>query len=297
MSTNTTPIVNKEHLLTTNQMASFAARGFLRFDNLIPQDINQAVMAEIDAGTIDRPAGGSLLSECYPLPSPLGQMLRLPVVQGVIQSLVGPDPIFDHHAIHIRKPNEGHAQGLHGDSIIDTRMHFDIQLMYFPHDVPLEMGGTLILPGSQFRRINESDIARYQNFRGQIPMVCEAGTLLALHHGIWHCGRRNQTDQTRYMYKVRLNPRVRQLRLWNTDDLDAQMADDPYRRKNRQGSDEENLYVILGRREPWFEYPTGRLEIVNRSKFWRFLSGNEEFDAQYWLTRLENKPENLSLAA
>ena len=289
-----TPI-EKQYLLTTNQMASFAARGFLRFDSLIPAEINRAVMAEIDGGSIDRPAGGTPLSQCYPPPSPFGEMLRLPQVQGIIQSLVGPDPTFDHHAIHVRQPNEGKAQGLHGDSIIDTRMHFDIQLMYFPHDIPLEMGGTLLLPGSQFRRINESDIACYQNFRGQIPMVCEAGTLLALHHGIWHCGRRNQTNQIRYMYKIRLNPRVRQLRLWNTDDLEAQMAADPFRRQNRQGSDEENLHTILTRREPWYENPTGRLEIVNRVKFWRFLSGNDKFDLQYWLTRLENKPETLPI--
>ena len=43
-------------------------------------------MAEIDAGTIDRPAGGTPLSECYPSPSPLGEMLRLPEVQGIIQN-------------------------------------------------------------------------------------------------------------------------------------------------------------------------------------------------------------------
>ena len=47
--------IDKQYLLTTNQMASFVARGFLRFDAFIPQEINQAVMAEIDAGTIDRP--------------------------------------------------------------------------------------------------------------------------------------------------------------------------------------------------------------------------------------------------
>ena len=49
--------------------------------------------------------------------------------------------------------NEDSAQGMHGDSIIDTRMQsFDVQLMYFPHDVPLEMGGTLVVPGSHFRQ-------------------------------------------------------------------------------------------------------------------------------------------------
>ena len=139
---------------------------------------------------------------------------------GIIYSLVGPDPLFDHQYVHVREPHEDAAQHLHGDSTIDLRMHFDMQLMYFPHDVPLEMGGTLLVPGSHFRRINEIDIARYQNIVGQIPMVCQAGTILVLHHGIWHCGRQNKSDQRRYMFKVRLNPTVRQLRLWNTDDLD-----------------------------------------------------------------------------
>lgn len=289
--------VDKELLLTTNQMASFAARGFLRFDRLVPSPLNHKVLAAFREGPAARPAAGVPLSTCYPPDSPLHALMHLPAIQGIVQSLVGPDPLFDHHAIHIRQPQEGKAQGLHGDSIIDTRLHFDVQLMYFPHDTPWEMGGTLLLPGSQFRRINESDIARYQNFVGQIPMVCDAGTVLALHHGLWHCGRRNQTDRTRYMFKIRLNPRVRQRRLWNTEDLDTQMAADPVTSVHARDSQQETLYSILARREAWYEYPVGRLEVVNRIKFWRFLTGNMKFDLSYWLTRLENEPENLVLNA
>lgn len=288
--------MDKQYLLSSKQMATFVAKGYLRFDELIPQEINDAVMAEIDKGGIKAAPAGTPLSECYPAPSAIGQMLRLPEVQGIIQSLVGPDPLFDHHAIHVRQPNEDSAQALHGDSIIDTRMHFDIQLMYFPHDVPLEMGGTLIVPGSHFRRINEADIARYQNFIGQVPMVCKAGSLLALHHGIWHCGRQNKTDRVRYMYKIRLNPRVRQLRLWNTDDLPA----DHGKHKpifTRETNAIEDVQTILGRQEPWFEDAGGRLEIVNRVKLWRFLTGDDNFDVHYWLTRLENMPQNRLLVA
>jgi ribosomal protein S27AE len=287
-------MIDKQYLLNSKQMASFVARGFLRFDELVPTSINDAVMAEIDAGTIKAAPAGTPLSHCYPEPSTIGQMLRMPEIQGIIQSLVGPDPLFDHHAVHVRQPNEGQAQGMHGDSIIDTRMHFDIQLMYFPHDVPLEMGGTLIVPGSQYRRINEMDIARYQNFLGQIPMVCKAGTILALHHGIWHCGRQNKTDRKRYMYKIRLNPRVRQLRLWNTDDLPTNTNKAIF---TRETNAVEDIQTILGRLEPWFEDAGGRLEIVNRIKLWRFLTGDNNFDVHYWLTRLENMPENLQLAA
>lgn len=289
-------MVDKQYLLNSKQMASFVARGFLRFDELVPQAINDAVMAEIDAGTIKAAPAGTPLSHCYPEPSALGRMIRMPEIQGIIQSLVGPDPLFDHHAIHVRQANEGQAQGMHGDSIIDTRMHFDVQLMYFPHDVPLEMGGTLLVPGSQYRRINEMDIARYQNFLGQIPMVCKAGSVLALHHGIWHCGRQNKTSQKRYMYKIRLNPRVRQMRLWNTDDLPV----DQGKHKpifTRETNAVEDIQTILGKQEPWFEDAAGRLEVVNRVKMWRFLTGDNNFDVHYWLTRLENMPENLQLAA
>ena len=283
-------MIDKKYLLTTAQMAEFVARGFLRFDELVPEAINRDVMAAFDAGGIDAAPAGTPLSHCYPQPSPIGAMLRIPEIQGIVHSLVGPDPLFDHHAIHVRQPNEGKAQGMHGDSIIDTRMHFDIQLMYFPHDVPLEMGGTLLVPGSQYRRINEADIARYQNFAGQVPMVCKAGSLLALHHGIWHCGRQNKTDRKRYMYKIRLNPVVRQYRLWNTDDL-AAMTGGQKRIFTAEQNAAEDVQTILGRGEPWYEDGGGRLEIVNRVKMWRFLSGDENFDVHYWLTRLENMPE------
>ena len=280
---------DKQHLLNSHQMAEFVARGFLRFDEIVPDDINQAVMAEFEAGGISSYPAGTPLGECYPAPSPIGAMLRLPQVNGILESLVGPDPLFDHHAIHKRLPNEGKAQGLHGDSIIDTRLHFDVQLMYFPHDVPLEMGGTLLLPGSHLRRINEAEVSRYQNFLGQIPMVCEAGSILVLHHGIWHCGRQNQTDRMRYMYKIRLNPTVRQLRLWNTDDLDE---DTSAHQPIFAGEKRDDVQAILAKLEPWFEAGDGRLEIVNRTLLWRFLTGDEDFDVHYWLTRLENMPEN-----
>jgi len=281
-------MVDKTHLLNSRQMASFAARGFLRFDGLIPSELNERAMREIDGDVPSAPAG-TPLSRCYPPPSALGEILRSPEIAGIIYSLVGPDPLFDHQYVHVREPNQDAAQHLHGDSTIDLRMHFDMQLMYFPHAVPLEMGGTLLVPGSHFRRINESDIGRYQNIVGQIPMVCPAGTILVLHHGIWHCGRQNKTNQKRYMFKVRLNPTVRQMRLWNTDDLDASVGQQhPIFSKETPTDD---IQAILGNIEPWFEGGNGRLEILNRIKFWRFLTGDDNFDAHYWLTRLENMPE------
>ena len=267
--------MDKKHLLNSKQMANFAADGYLRFDELVPDDLNRAAHGNIDAG-VDGFSAGSPLSEAYPDPSPIGKVFRLPEVQGVIHSLVGPDPLYDHHAAHRVEPGKLTGQHWHADAIIDTRLHFDIQFFYFCHDTPREMGGTMILPGSHYRRISESDIARYHNFRGQQPIVCKAGTIVVVHHGIWHCAQPNHTEQRRYMFKLRLNPTVRQCRLWNTDDLDAPEV----------GSN-------LAKNHPWYGLE-GRLELVNRIKFWRFLTGDEDFDIGYWLGRLENMPEELA---
>jgi len=282
-----TQTLDKKYLLNSQQMAEFVARGFIRFDGLVPDELNEAAMRDIDNNAIVGAPAGTPLSQCYEGTS-IRQILDMPEIQGIIQSLVGADPLFDHDAIHVREPNQGSAQGLHADSIIDLRTNFDIQIMYFPHDIPLEMGGTLLLPGSQYRRVNEMDIAGYQNMLGQIAMVCKAGTILVLHHGIWHCGRQNKTDRRRYMFKVRLNPQVPQYRLWNTDDLDESYSKPKEIFAGRR--DENSIQDILARGEPWFEAASGRLEVVNRIKQWRYLTGDDNFDVDYWLTRLENMP-------
>ena len=79
-------------------------------------------------------------------------------------------------------------------------------------------------------------------------------------------------------------------RLWNTDDLDGSESKQHPIFSNATPTDD--LRAILSRSEPWFEGGNGRLEILNRIKFWRFLTGDDNFDAHYWLTRLENMPEN-----
>ena len=209
----------------------------------------------------------------------VGQVIRLPAIQGMINSLVGPGSLYDHHAVHTVSANHEHGQIWHADAIIDTRMHFDVQFFYFAHDTPREVGGTMFLPGSQYRRVSESDIARYQNFLGQMPMVCKAGTVAVAHHGIWHCAQPNLTDNKRYMFKLRLNPAVRQKKLWNTDDID-----------------DAEIPGLLNANHRWYGNEV-RLEAVNRIKMWRFLTGDDSFDLSYWLSRLENAPENELRAA
>ena len=61
----------------------------------------------------------------------------------------------------------------------------------------------------------------------------------------------------RYMYKIRLNPAVRQLRLWNTDDLDD---DTGAHQPIFAGEESRRVQAILAKMEPWYEAGDGRLK-------------------------------------
>lgn len=303
-------------LLSSMDMASFAARGFLRLDEVVPAALNQQFLDDVGhvaESEISNPMehygrvmsrsaipivnAGTPFHAAYPRDSALHKIMSLPKVAGAIQSLVGAEPNFDHHFLHMTFPPKFYqdsktpqmAQHTHQDSTIDPRSTFDIQLMYFPHAVTREMGGTRFVPGTHLRIVSEAAISRYQNIIGQQHMVCEAGTILLVHMGIWHGGGLNLSDRVRYMFKIRMAPSEKQQRLWDMSDLpedhfnqrpifwtSPQQANDP-------------IHQILTQPEPWFEADTGRLEYVNRVRFWRYLLGDESFDADYWLTRVENE--------
>ena len=267
--------MSESNLLTSVQMAHFASDGFVRFDNIIDRDLCDEFYKHLqDPAHKTLTREGALLEDVWPADSPIRRVFFHPRVKGVIQSLVGPNPRYDHHAAHETHPG-GSVQILHQDSEYDPRRSaFDIQLSFFPQDTPLNLGGTRFLPSSHFRRVNESVVGRYQHVRGMTQIVCEAGTLVAWHANLWHGAQPNTSpDRLRYMFKLRLNPMVKQQRLFNTSDL---------------GSDE--ILPILGRAYPWHGQ-SHRRECINRIHFWRLVSGQPDFDFNLWLTRVSNVPQ------
>jgi len=304
-------------LLTSPQVASFVARGFLRFDAAVPADVNAQFMAE--AGGVAEPADGAKLakvhgetlaasripevpagaplSEAYAPGSAVTRLLDLPLVRGALRSLLGEAPVFDHHFLHVTFPPRFHdaashenvSQHTHQDSTIDPRPQaFDVQVMYYPHAVTRPMGGTRFIPGTHLHKVSEVALGRYQNVLGQQHMVCEAGTLLLLHHGVWHGGGVNLSDDVRYMFKIRMHASGSQVRCWDLSDLPQRNAQRPIfflKSPPARGTVE----TILTTPEPWFEQDTSRLEYVNRIKLWRYLTDDPTYDADYWLTRLEHE--------
>ena len=295
-------MIDTLYLLTTSQMAEFAAKGCLRFDGLIDSDLNQEFLdlfAE-DIGSDDRYVNkvipnckpGTYVLQAFPQDHPLSKILAQPVVAGTLKSLIGTNPIFDHHHVHMTFPNRSRVQTNHQDSTIDLRSkNFDIQMIYFPHEVNDKMGGTRYIPGTHLRTVHESQIARYQNIRGQIRVTCPAGTIIFFHHGIWHGGGKNTSDVPRIMYKLRLQPSGSQSLQWDTSDLTEERIKSWQRPIFHAFGkrEEDDVPSILMSDEPWFDN-TSRLEYMNRIRFWRTLLNDAEIDIDYWLTRVENEP-------
>lgn len=304
--------MSNAQLLTTADMAHFAARGFLKLDALVPEALNQQFLDDIGhvaddeignahehyqrimgRSAIPLVRAGTALTDAYPAESALAKILALPAVAGAIESLVGADCVLDHHFLHVTFPprlleKPAPAQHTHQDSTIDPRRAFDIQIMYFPQKVTAKMGGTRFVPGTHHRIVSEAAISRYQNIKGQQHVVCPAGTLLIMHHGIWHGGGANRSKRLRYMFKIRLAPVRPQVRLWDTSDLDTTAPQRPIFWMG-EAPQADDIHTILTGSEPWHEADTGRLEHLNTLRLWRYLTGDAKADADYWLTRVENE--------
>lgn len=245
-------------LLTASQMAKFVTDGYLQLDELVPSPHNEAVLAD-EKRMPD--AGGQFWNRSEALRA----VFELPQVKGAIQSFVGVNPVYDHSFLHIVGPSRDKAQDWHADSIIDVRpFAFDIQAFYFAHDTPAEMGPTLILPGSHLRKVNTASIGRYKNIVGQRQLAAKAGTIVFMHHGIWHCAQPNHTDQMRYVFKLRLRPSQQQRNLFNTDGY----------------KDPEVANIIYKGYQKW-QGNEGRLEHVQRAKFWRYVTGDNHVDVSF----------------
>ncbi len=248
-------------LLNSREVATFVNQGYLRFDEIVPRDLCRETLEFLTgpSASFRSYEGRHTISQSW-LGTPLADVFSIPKIRGIAESLVGEEPWVDGQAMHLLPANSPGATGLHQDyERKPFRYRFRVLLSFFFHDVPYDMGGTVFLPGSHLRRMDRFlSPARYHHITGKLPCVCKAGTMFIWHWNIWHERRSNQTDKSRYMYKVFLHPRVRQRLMWDTRDLD-----DP------------EIDKILTRPQPWFG-GEGRLEALKRIELWRYLTGDRE---------------------
>lgn len=290
-------------LLTTSQMATFVADGVLPFEALVPDDLNRRVLDELpdllaqkmrvlagqppaSSSPADRPPETGITLDRFRPGTAIAEVLALPEVRGLVRSLLGPGARYDHDFIHHLPAGHPTAQHLHCDAIVDSAdPGFDIQLFYFPHDVAPGAGATRYVPGTHLRLVPSTTIARYQRLVGERLAEVPAGTVLVFHHGLWHAGQANPSDTDRWMYKLRLNPAVPQIRRWDLGDLDRLHG--PSTDHIFAAADPATVAAILRRQHPWQGTDAHRYDLLQRIRLWRHLSGDPTFDVDHYLTRVQ----------
>ena len=71
-------MVDRHYLLTSRQMATFVAAGFLRFDALVPDELNHAAMRELEQGLQRAPAGTPLAYRSVSWPCSVSWRVQMP---------------------------------------------------------------------------------------------------------------------------------------------------------------------------------------------------------------------------
>jgi Phytanoyl-CoA dioxygenase (PhyH) len=253
-------------LLGPAPVADLVTDGLVRLDQRVPAELNAEVLDAVAGYEGDR-------FRCWDDLPVLHRVMQLPWISGAIRSFVGPDPVYDHSFVHLVPARYPHAQTWHADSVIDTRaLAFDLQVFYYPQATTEEMGATLVLPGSHLRRAKNGALGVYRNIVGQRQLACDAGTVVLMHQGIWHCAQPNQTDTTRYMFKMRLRPGKDQRGLFAT-----------------AGYDDPAVTERIYRGDHAFAGAELNIESIQRARLWRYLVGDDSVDVSYEgaLTRME----------
>src|SRR5436305_4958951 len=95
-------------------MARFVTDGFLIVEDLVTPPLNQAAYQ-------DEAAFNGSGYQFWNESENIRAVFDLPSVRGIIQSLVGSNPVYDHSFLHVVKGQHHQAQNWHADSVIDLR--------------------------------------------------------------------------------------------------------------------------------------------------------------------------------
>lgn len=191
---------DKPYLLTDDQIISFVIHGYHILEVDFPDGINEMVYDEISQ--LENNPGDGILDA---VPK-LYQVYDHPQVRGALVSLLGKDyQMSGHRHCHINPPGS-RSQSWHQDGV--NQRHHQVRTvlaMYYPQDVTMDLGPTVIMPGTHFRNAPTDFMATYANLRDQVTLTVKAGTIAITHYDIWHAAARNIGDRNRYMLKFLFN--------------------------------------------------------------------------------------------
>ena len=194
-----------EPTLDDSGVMDFVASGFVLLEGIVDDAFNRSC-STLAGGNADAFIGSEEFTRA---------VLLHPEVAGVARSLLGENflvPAGGHHNL-FEKPFLGqtwHSDGLSGSGYDVT----ELQCYYYPHDVEIEDGPTMVLPGSHCRAVDREAIAHYGDIVGQVSLIVPAGTVVMTRYGIWHKAGPKTNDRRRSMLKFSYHRQAEPRRDW-----------------------------------------------------------------------------------
>jgi len=243
-----------EPTLDDDGVMDFIASGYVVLEGLIEDDFNRRCLDQ-PGGNADGFIGGEDFTR---------RVLLHPQIAGVARSLLGKNflvPQGGHHHL-FSAPYLGqtwHSDGLSGQGYEVS----ELQCYYYPHDVEIEDGPTMVLPGSHCRAVDREAIAHYGDIVGQVSLVVPAGTVVMTRYGIWHKAGPKTNARSRSMFKFSYHRQAEPVRDWRIDDAEIP----PYRDRARL---------------PYVTEVESYRDRVRRMRTWNWLCGLDGEVALRW---------------
>ena len=170
-------MIDIQPTMNDSQVMDFISRGSVVLEGVVSDEFNR------QCETLP----GRSINEFACTPGFRNEVLLHPEIAGVARSLLGQNfciPITAHHHLY----EEAHpGQTWHSDGLSEYGHGVNhLQCYYYPQDVTLEDGPTMVLPGSHHRLVDREAIAHYGDILGQVSLTVPAGTVVLTHYGIWH---------------------------------------------------------------------------------------------------------------
>lgn len=223
-------VVSSEHFacqppaattLTAEQLEAFVVNGYVAIHPEVPPGTHASIMKAADSvykaagydGTqSSSPIGNNILPDVPQLQT----VFESPSVHGALRDLLGDGYVaHPHRRPHQNEPGS-RPQTLHKDSHAGFEVHRShspwlVMAMYYPQEVTLENAPTSVCPGTQYYAGEDRFDARHLDGdqagpqlevwgSREVPLRCEAGTVVLLHNDVWHRGTANRTSVRRWMF-------------------------------------------------------------------------------------------------
>ena len=189
-----------EPTLTDSQVIEFCRRGYMVFEGVVPEEVNQRTTDFLEEHS------GSEPTELYCEDWFMDHVICNPTTTGAVRSLLGRDfhlpVLLSNHRRKWPVPWQQQEWHIDGNYKHGPALEY-LQVFYYPQETPEELGPTELLPGSHFLRYQHRFMGHLDNLRYRVKTAAPAGSIFLTIYQIWHRGGHAQSgmrNNLKYFY-------------------------------------------------------------------------------------------------